>query len=134
MVEVMNQNSGAAVNFCSLVLYPIFQSVKGSGLLDNKRSRRESGHPHLSACANKVHFYLFRHLWVISLGIQLLQVSEAVRPCVLRDLLDWVNFLEARVPEQTEAGNAKHRVEDINHITRPVRKAPIIRILGSKSV
>jgi hypothetical protein len=82
------------------------------------------------ARANKIHFYRVRHLWVISLGTQLPHVREVVTSCGLRDLLDWVNLLEPRVSEQTEAGNAKHRMEYINHITRPVRKASLIRVLS----
>lgn len=44
-------------------------------------------------------------------------------------ILDWIYLFQAGVLEQTEAGDAKDGVENINHVARAVREATQLGIL-----
>lgn len=83
-------------------------------------------------CSKTVHFYLFKHLLVTSLGIQLPQVScLVISEDDTPDLLHRIYFVEAWIAEKTETGYAKYRVEDIDHVTWSVGKTSTFRILAS---
>ena len=47
----------------------------------------------------------------------------------LLDLLSWIDWLKTRMAQQTQACDAEHGVEHIDHVAWSIRYSPITRVL-----
>ena len=49
-------------------------------------------------------------------------------------LLDWIDFDELRIPQQTQASDTKDCVEDVDHVARAISNATMVGVLSRGSV
>jgi hypothetical protein len=83
-----------------------------------------------------VYLPIIIYLNISSLRIAACNCEVSVDVLVSRreNILHRVHFFQARVLEQTQPGNAKVGVKDIDHITRSVGKATQLRILHTSAL
>ena len=47
--------------------------------------------------------------------------------------LDWIDFDELRIAQQTQASDTEDGVEDVNHVARAISNATMVRVLSPPS-
>jgi hypothetical protein len=73
--------------------------------------------------------HLPKHLRVTDRGMQLVPGQSPFTTHESEHILDRIYLFQAGILEKTEASDAKHRVEDVDHIARPVCETAQLWIL-----